>query len=100
MVAHNHTVDSLGNDVETYPDIENYLKAGGVGFTCNTVKYQPSDSKLCGLYCLVVADLRCRGKKMNEVLSLFDSQILSKNDATVTAYFLIHMYNGALAKYL
>ena len=94
--------DPLRKDPGSYhSDIQTYLESKcRPHYIFNNIRYEPPDSKLCGLYCLVVADLRCRGKSIDEIMKWFDQNDLTKNDTVIDDYFIGHMYNGVLKRYL
>ena len=94
--------DSLGNQPSHYhTGIGEFVDSlGGGHYVMNTVKHQPTYSKLCALYCLYVADLSCRGFTFNRIMNTFNTTNLDYNDKLVTKYFNTHIYSGLVRSYV
>lgn len=85
--------DALGKRAAQYSThIDSFLHRHSKTFYLgNTLRYQPANSSLCGLYCLYVADRICRGQTFAKVLQSLNSQNLDSNDQTVTDYYKNHL---------
>lgn len=63
--------DSLGRDISFYGKsfVEFVQKFADVTKQCNK-RTQPRNTSLCGEYCLYYIAMRCKGKSMEEIVSL------------------------------
>ena len=85
--------DALGKRASQYSaHIEYFLRLhSSTHFLANTLRYQPSHSSLCGLYCLYVADKICQGQTFATVLNSFHCRQLEVNDQMVADYYKNHL---------
>jgi hypothetical protein len=91
-----------GNDIPEYfdslgfpPEFHNYLihqflMKQGPRYWLNYIKVQADNTKTCGQFCLFVADMRCIGLNMDEIMELFYLN-LNRNENLVTGYVNVHM---------
>ena len=85
--------DSLGRGPRHYSHyIENFLRGHSTDrYLANTLRYQPTHSSLCGLYCLYVADKICQGETFAAALQSLNPHHLEANDQMVASYYQAHL---------
>lgn len=86
--------DSFGREPAYYNTlIEDYLliNARDKGYIVSNRQVQANNSAYCGYYCLTVADYFSQGYTLPNIMTLFDSSSLHKNDQAVRSYVNSHM---------
>ena len=72
--------------------IQSYLQTFSPrGYLTNTFRVQPPESYNCGLYCCFVADKRCQGILLRDIMNMFHSKDLDDNETIVSQYYRNHI---------
>jgi hypothetical protein len=84
--------DSLGKSPEEQNVlIRDFLIVNGPRYIINTTRHQNHNTNTCGMFCLFVADMLCKGLVFSEVINLFDPTHLVYNEIIVRGYVIDHM---------
>ena len=66
--------DSLGRKMDYYGnDFVNFASQFASKYNWSTVRTQPKGSNLCGQYCLFFAYKRCKGEKLESIITSMES---------------------------
>ena len=79
--------DSLAKSPDNYHlNFENFLMTQGSSYKYSIKRIQASDSIMCGQFCVFYAYHRCKGYSMEDILAMFSSSDLHRNDIIVDKF--------------
>lgn len=88
-IKKNHALfyDPLGKDFSHYgSEFSNFVDTWSTSHEICSIRTQPLDSSLCGVYCLYFAYFRCLGKSMRSIVKSMKSSEFVSNFVKRTFY--------------